>query len=263
MTQPTGYGLRVSMISSESPLKRIPRNLGIKDAFYLDGLRHAAEICDVAFKRLTSNLRDTVQKQEENLIPSSFSSVFLDAWAFVDSADRFRCLQNMREKHLQKNSRTKLPTLNLNEVLRDISTIRNVSAHIAERADHVISINGAALGSLSWVTMTSESPMKAKTCIIRPGYINGEFKSHLPMPAGEHIFVNSCTSVRLHAGNGRASLSNTYFSLARSIIAIETELSADFTRNDYGSPCHSDVFASAELDFSGLDNANSSHATEP
>jgi hypothetical protein len=243
------------MISSESPLKRIPQNLNIKDAFYLDGLRHAAEICDVAFKRLTSSLHDIVRKQEEKLLPKSFSSVFLDAWAFVDSADRFRCLAHMREKHLQRHSREKLPTLKLNEELRDISTIRNVSAHIAERADHVISINGAALGSLSWVTMTSESPMRAKTCVIRPGYINGEFKSHLPMPSGEHIFVNSCTSVRLHAGKGRANLSNAYFSLARSVIAIETELSNDFARNNYGSPCHSDIFASAELDFSGFENA--------
>lgn len=72
------------MIKPDSPLKRLPVALGADQAFFVDGMRHAAEICEVSYKRLTANLAQLSKASEEEKLPTSYAEYFLDAWAFVE-----------------------------------------------------------------------------------------------------------------------------------------------------------------------------------
>lgn len=241
------------MIPANSPFRQIPQNLDLKDAFFIDGMRHAAEICDFALKRLTANLLQTALFCHEERQINAFPAIFLDAWAFVDSVERYRCLHLMRSR-LQAQRRDHAGTQkNINSDLIDLSNIRNIAAHIAERSDHVISRKDAALGALSWISLTSKSPMKAITCIIRPGYIGGDIRSQFSTCSGNQVFINDCTNVRLHAGGNDADLYKSYFVIEKSVKAIESELAALSSKQGRESSYPTDLFASAELDFSGND----------
>ena len=157
------------MFFPKSPFLNFPSNLDRRQAFYLDGIRHAAEIIELSFSRLSDNLTALVRDVSESKRPNSYAIYYLDAWAFVDAVDRLIALWK-----LQPNADL-IPYLwspiKLTDELKVIREIRNVSDHIAQRADQIISSNTAALGELSWVTVLSESPLEIKSCLIRPGFL--------------------------------------------------------------------------------------------
>jgi len=235
------------MIASDSPFKNLPRNLDRKQAFFLDGLRHAVEICDLAYQRLTSGIAQLALTHGKVPQPDSYAVYFLDAWAFVDAVDRFRCLwaaqpnaASVPSPHTPKALQTQLSA---------IRRVRNIADHIAQRADQSISINAAALGILAWVTHVSDSPLVAKTCLIRPGHANGTFNGHFSIPQGTHHFVNGCTNVRLHAGNDFSDLTEAYKIIEDTVAYAEKVLRIEFSKAEYAPAAGSDMFAIADLDF--------------
>ena len=237
------------MISQESPFKNIPQNLDRKQAFFIDGIRHAAEICDLSYGRLTAGLRDIALKPEGSPPESSYAPYFLDAWAFVDAADRLRCLW-ASQPNADSLSGDFSPVV-LRQELGPIRKIRNIADHIAQRADHVVSLNAAALGILAWVTLTSDTPLAAKTCIIRPGYATGSFSAHFAIPQGTHDLINSCTEVRVHAGDEMADLTKTHKKISQVVTFLESHLKLEFSKPIYAPPSAADLLATAELDFQG------------
>ncbi|MGP2435599.1 hypothetical protein ACTUQ0_15440, partial [Listeria monocytogenes] len=77
----------------DSPLLNIPVALEKRQAIFLDGLRHHAQIAIYAYIRLChalSELSDTHISEEKN--HCEFTHIFLDTWAFIESIDRFRQL---------------------------------------------------------------------------------------------------------------------------------------------------------------------------
>ena len=235
------------MISSDSPFKNIPQNLDRKQAFFLDGIRYAAEICSLSYGRLTEGLRDLAHKPENSTPEPSYAPYFLDAWAFVDAADRLRCFWAAQPNAASIPELFSPQTL-INE-LSQIRRMRNIADHIAQRADQVISVNAAALGILAWVTVTSQSPLSAKTCIIRPGYASGSFNAHFAIPSGTHSLVNGCTEVRIHSGNDFADLTKTHSTLTKLIEYAEAHNKLEFSKKIYAPPSPADFLATAELNF--------------
>lgn len=233
------------MISQESPFKNIPQNLERKQAFFIDGIRHAAEICDLSYKRLTAGLRDIALKPDGPKLEPSYATFFLDAWAFVDAADRLRCLWES-QPNAHNISGDFSPEI-LRQELGPIRKVRNIADHIAQRADHVVSLNGAALGILAWVAIISEAPLAAKTCIIRPGYASGSFSAHFAIPQGTHSLINSCTEVRVQAGGEAADITKTYRKIAQVIAFAESHLKVEFSKPIYAPPSVADLLATADL----------------
>ena len=84
------------MLSVDSPLLNLPIALNRRQAVFLDGLSHAAQVADLAYRRLCAGLTELVHKHEESRLPDSFATVFLDAWAFIDTSDRFGRLWKMQ-----------------------------------------------------------------------------------------------------------------------------------------------------------------------
>lgn len=238
------------MISPDSPFKNIPKNLDRKQAFFLDGIRHAAEICDLSYHRLTAGLRDIALKPQGVPPEPSYALYFLDAWAFVDAADRLRCFwaSQPNAKSLSGNFSPEI----LRHELDPIRKVRNIADHIAQRAEHVVSLNASALGILAWATLTSESPLAAKTCVIRPGYANGSFSAHFSFPQETHNLINGCTEVKIHAGYEMADLTLTHGKITQLVSFAESHLRREFSKPVYASPSAADLLATADLNFEGI-----------
>lgn len=84
------------MFSDGSPLLSIPVAIDAKQALFLDGMRHAAQIADHAYKRLCLALKENATCNANERSCDRFVPIFLDAWAFIDAVDRFRSLWVMK-----------------------------------------------------------------------------------------------------------------------------------------------------------------------
>ena len=84
------------MLSVDSPFLNIPAALDRKQAVFLDGMRHAGQIVELSYTRLCQALTDLSASGTAAEKSAGFTHVFLDAWAFIDATDRFRCLWEMQ-----------------------------------------------------------------------------------------------------------------------------------------------------------------------
>jgi len=195
------------MIEDNSILRRLPPSLDRKQALYFDGIRHCAEIADLAYSRLKDTLTliagDDGIKQPDN--QHLFTSAFLDAWSLVDVIDRFRSLwtslPNIKRPTPNPGQRT------FAEIAQPVRDLRNVADHIAQRADYIVAHKGTALGVLSWFTVLKRAPMEGVICTIIPGTArDGSYNA--VNPAGQKIEYPSGL-VHLSAGEFTANLSET------------------------------------------------------
>jgi len=176
---------------------------------FLDGIRHAAEIAGLAYFRLESGLNWLVLNSKESAHPSNqaYIAAFMDAWALVDSVDRFRMLWKMlpgfpfseegesKQKHFEK-------------ITQPIRNLRNVTDHLAQRADYVAASGNPVLGLLTWVTYPDGATDYGYTCLLAPGTRTSS-KWTLVNPAqGGYFSVPLRTgAIHLAAGEHRANLS--------------------------------------------------------
>ena len=119
------------MLSIDSPFLNIPAALDRKQAVFLDGMRHAGQIVELSYTRLCQALTDLSVGGTTAEKPTGFTHVFLDAWAFVDAADRFRCLWEMQPSASTIPDKFSPDAVRIQ--LQDIRDVRNVSAHLVHR----------------------------------------------------------------------------------------------------------------------------------
>ena len=208
------------MISRESILRRLPSELNPKQSLFFDGIRHAGEIASLAHARLSETLtRIATQNPEENKFKHLFTDAFLNAWTLVDSIHRFRMLWKSLPGSDCKLSETYTDFM---EVYDDVHNLRNVADHLAQRADYVVANNGAALGVLSWFTITNPDKPEGVSCIIIPGTIRSS-DVIAPNPVGRSITVPTGL-IYLAAGEYKANLSKATQRMAACIKEIETSV---------------------------------------
>ncbi|MBL6986874.1 MAG: hypothetical protein ISR72_07525 [Methylobacter sp.] len=214
------------LLGRDSALKRIPVNINPKQAIFLDGIRHAVEIMDVAYSRLRDALTNlALTPPTSNELPDISSHIFLDAWAFVDAVDRFRMLYMQMPGIKFGAKKDGIPTLQ--EATQEFRNLRNVADHLAQRADLVVSRNGAALGELSWLTGIQLQPeVIAWHCTLRPGTL----RSAPPIPTNSIVSTLDwpTDSIRLSAGGYEGNLSEIRAHIAIRIRHIEAQLQSVF-----------------------------------
>lgn len=206
------------MIGQESPFRRLPHELDRRQTLFLDGMRHAVEIADLAHRRLVASLTELATPRQDSPLTERFAMVFLDAWAVVDAIDRFRQLlrrmPGARPKPVPEGTKTFM------ERTEPIRALRNAGDHVAERIDHIIQAKSTALGVLSWVTMVDAR--QGMLCSILPGTMSsGEFP--LPNPAGPPMAFPT-DMIMLRAGAHEANLSEAMRHLERQVRALEAAL---------------------------------------
>lgn len=214
-----------AMISGESSLLRLPANLDRKQALFLDGLRHAADIATLAYERLRQTLTKIArEKIEPGLLRPLQTEAFVDAWALVDSIDRFRQLDLLFPQALPRDQRPEL--LTFLESTEPIRALRNVADHLAQRADQVVACEGTALGLIRWYTVLTSH--EGLSCTLVPGRMqDGEFA--LVNPLGKSIHPPTCL-IELTAGEHTASLSDAIGLLRNRVAQIEQAIAESHRR---------------------------------
>ena len=238
------------MLSDGSPFLNIPAALDPKQAVFLDGMRHAIEISGLSYTRFCHGLTELAVKQSEDFRGSKFTHIFLDAWAFIDAVDRFRCLWEM-----QPNSGRICKEFSPSSVrsrLQPVRDVRNVSAHIAQKVDQIVALNSSALGSINWVTFISHKPLKVKTYFIRPGVMSGRIKGQFAMPSGVVDFIHGSGCISLTIGKHVVNLSEAYKTVCSIVEFAEASMTFITQGSEYIQHLPGDVFGSAELDMGGM-----------
>ena len=144
------------MIGPNSPLRNLPVGIGAEQAFFFDGMRHAAELCELSYNRLTKQLSELSHAAEKDEIPTSYAAFYLDAWAFVDSCDKYVGLW------IKQPQASTFPTHfspeTVRKALQPIRQIRNISDHLASNKNRLLQLNSASFGILSWITFFQRNP---------------------------------------------------------------------------------------------------------
>lgn len=237
------------MLSDSSPFLNLPTALDPKQAVFLDGMRHAIEISDLSYRRLCHELTELAVKQSDGFESSKFTHIFLDAWAFIDAVDRFRLLWEMQpnpECIPKEYSRDAVRSR-----MQSIRDVRNVSAHIAQKIDQIVALNSSVLGSINWVTLFSQDPLKIKTYFIRPGVMSGSVKGQFAMPSGKVDFIEGSGCVSLAVGKHQVSLSDAYRTLCSIVEFAEAGMTFSTQGSEHIQHLPGDMFGSAELNMGG------------
>jgi len=221
--------------------------LDATQALFLDGIRHASELGEMAYDRLMASLEAIARRHHEGNRVEDVTEPFLYAWAFVDAVDRLRQLVKMAPGFTTVPRSDGEPGfLALTE---DIRSVRNVSDHLGQRADYVVASNGAALGVLQWVTPLSRDSVLS--CSIRPGRLNS---ATLPLvtPPDRELEIADCIAMR--AGQHLADLSRARTEAERVTRNIE-EAFISWIGNTkmHLTPAPGDIVVVAELRFTQSD----------
>jgi hypothetical protein len=230
------------LLGRDSVLRKIPVNLDPKQALFLDGIRHAVEIMDVAYDRLSDALTHlALRPPVSNELPALSAHVFLDAWSFVDAVNRFYMMYTQMPGIKFGAAKDGIPTLC--EVTQEFRDLRNVADNLAQRAELVISRDGAALGELTWLTGAQLQPeVIAWHCTLRPGTLRS-----VPPPQTEPIVstLNWPTdSIRLFAGGFEGNLSTVRKHISVRINHLEVQLQKVFQQQSQAQvPVINDMFA--------------------
>lgn len=230
------------LLGRDSVLRQIPVNIDPKQTLFLDGIRHAVEIMDVAYDRLTDALTNlALHPPVSNELPTLSAHVFLDAWSFVDAVNRFYMMYTQMPGIQFGNVKDGIPTLR--EVTQEFRDLRSVVDHIAQSADIVISRNGAALGELTWLTGAQVQPdVIAWHCTLRPGTLHS-----VPPTQTEPIVTTldwPTDSIRLSAGGFEGNLSAVRKHIAVRMNHLEVQLQRVFQQQAQAQvPIINDMFA--------------------
>lgn len=196
------------MLSKHSILKRLPDGINQKQLVFLDGIRHAAEITWLAHTRLEETLTWLVDNQsEEGPNPDAYTAAFMDAWAMVDAIDRFRSLWKMIPGFQAIANNSNSPSFyQLSESVRNV---RNVSDHLAQRAEYIAASGNPVMGLLTWVTYPCDARDEIYTCVLAPG-TRKKIGWTLVNPAGMEFISTAAQRtgmIHLAAGEHQAHLS--------------------------------------------------------
>lgn len=228
------------MLDDDSILRRVPAVLEPKQALFVDGIRHAIDIMELAYCRLKETLTNIAHEPPITAALQKVGShAFLDAWAMIDAVDRFRML------YLQMPGIKFGPTVSGVESLKTVTQpfrdLRNVADHLAQRADFVVAHGGAALGTLTWITgFQLESPT-IWFCTLRPGTIRSEPKfrkepilSTIDWPTDQ---------ICLNAGGYEGNLSAIRLHIERRVKHFEAQLKEAYeVQGIADGPTANDVF---------------------
>ena len=240
------------MLTSNSALFSLPANLDKKLLFTLDGMRAAIQIIDFSYKRLCKGLYELTFYKNESIKNDTFTPLLLDAWAFIDAIDRFRCLWIILTRTININE--EFSESKVKEKLQLVREIRNVLAHVAQKVDRLASLNSSVSGELSWVVIHNESPLTVKTYFIRSGVFLKKLNFQFALPVGNiHFNEHKIGLIEFKAEENVVDLVSVY-SYTNSIVKyLEYFLTDIIQKMNFQDVCSSEVFGSAELDTKSWD----------
>jgi hypothetical protein len=209
------------MIARDSSLRNLPSDMDRKQVLFLDGIRHAAEIADLAYKRLVdclTSMADRESAESEIQVAAAFS----DAWTVIDAVDRFRSLITLAPGLKPDDKLADASQDSLDLLLPHVRDLRNVADHIAVRIPQVLAARMPALGLISWFTLDLDQ-LGGRSCTLAPGALIGKTTSPLVNPLGKELYARTC-QIHLAAGEHRVCISEVHRGLEQRVRKLETSL---------------------------------------
>ncbi|MDT5060531.1 MAG: hypothetical protein QOH63_990 [Acidobacteriota bacterium] len=248
------------IVQANSPFRHLPVNLDRRQTLFLDGIRYAVEMIDLAYARLRQTLHQLSYLDLTNEHIKSDDSVmalrataFLDAWSIVDSINRFRVL-------IEQLPKLKKRDFNIDSFMRDtinILKLRNGVQHLPGEIQKLIQNNLTVWGTLSWFTVIDAQEQIGRSCVLGAG----TFNQHLGMaklPVGKTIRVPiDCVVLSAHGYDLELTLAvdrafKLFQDIERSLapqVEVHKPAGADFQM-------HIDVKFSDEADTSSITTEN-------
>lgn len=237
-------GSQKMLVPNESPLKNLPSILDKRQALLFDGLAHAVDIVGIAYSRLRSTLHEIGEVGRAE--PEPTAAVYLDAWSCIDSIDRFRSLLKGYKGGgiIPKDDPAFRAFLTSIEPVRQL---RNVTDHVAERLDQLVSRNASVMGEVSWISQGEGS--KWHTWYIRPGVFKDQLKFNLLLPHAGAEVETPTGFIHLTAGGVEVNLSAAVHALYTVVTHIEARLHEHYKAMGTGYvPMPRYLVATSELD---------------
>jgi hypothetical protein len=171
----------------DSKLRRLPPALNERQSIYLDGIRYAIEMADIAYSRLAQNLlaysihSDTSPKKL-----TQHADLFLDAWSFVDSVHRLREIA-MQMPITKKNAPGLVAFLNSTKHAEEM---RHIGQHLRRELDAIEQRHQPVHGILSWIYVIDIERRLFRSCSAWPGKLRNQALGRFPIPNNRSFRAN-------------------------------------------------------------------------
>lgn len=215
------------MLASDSALRRLPPQLERRQMLLFDALRHAAEIVDLAYRRIQTTLTAIAGAQVAGReTKEMYTAAFLDAWAMIDNIYKIRGILRSLDAAGFSEREAADGSPKATAFTDAIAKVRDIGDHIVGRADQVIAASSTALGILSWFTPLDTKPARGVSCVLAPGTI-ADLKASIINPLGQDCDLPSGL-VTLQAGKYKVSLSDAFRNTVTLIERVEVGLDQVF-----------------------------------
>jgi hypothetical protein len=177
------------IVTHDSPITLIPKELPGKYVLLLEGIRYSANMALVSYGRLRAHLHDISTTKAPG--PEYWYLALSYTWSVIDSANRFiRLVKKFDIKGALPHEAD----------FEKISKIRNTFHHIDERIEEKYLSNHIPLfGLLCWAYYEPEKSETITTYIFAPGILQGEVSFPSPNPVGKAFRVPiDLISIRAH-----------------------------------------------------------------
>lgn len=211
------------MLASDSALRLLPPQLDRRQMVLFDALRHAAEIVDLAYRRMQATLTAIAEAQVAGReTKDMYTAAFLDAWAMIDAIYKIRGILITLDAAGFSEREAADGSPKATAFTETITKVRNIGDHIVGTADQVIAASSTALGILSWFTPLAAKPARGVSCVLAPGTI-ADLKASIINPLGLECDLPSGL-VTLQAGKYKVSLSDAFRNTVTLIERVEVGL---------------------------------------
>lgn len=214
------------LLADESILRRLPPGLSPSQLVSLDAVRHAADIISLADERLRITLTEIAR--DVHTTQQQVTSAFSDAWSVIDAVDRIRSMVKLLVKKVDHSLRDDVEAFN--NGTQTVRELRNLTDHLYQRVDQVLSSNMPAVGRLSWVTVFSTT--SARVCVLEPGSMRTQKKSlSLPDVGGGSVHLPTGV-ISLSAATYMTRFDDVLKAVARLLKALEQTVESFAVAND-------------------------------
>jgi hypothetical protein len=212
-----------SVLSDESPLKRLPDGLDQRQRMLIDGIRYSIGMAELAYIRLQAML--FYISAQGNTSSANFASVFADVWLIVDAVSRLRRLVNALPGG-DTHETTQLFCRDT-DILR---LLRNRVQHMDERVADLVNLQEPAWGYITWVSFlnvsSNELPQSGKTHVLASGSMRN-VAFNFENPAGKEITA-SIDLLSLHAYGFSVGISEIMIKVQALTKFLEEQLQKQF-----------------------------------
>ena len=210
--------LEGGVFDKDSPFLALPYEMDAKQRRFLDGIRFSVEMAQLSFRRLRKTLYSITLDQRTQPHTDVTASVFLDAWAIIDSIHRLRellaAIPNFHKRGPLYQIFTR-GTARVEEFRHRIQHLRGdlVNPELA---------NLSVWGTVTWLFVRNAELTRFESGGLSAGMEEGHIRP-IPVP-NSRTFHDQLDHVALHVGTDEVNLSESMRLTIRLARALENSL---------------------------------------